>query len=126
MRLSAVPELPQKFVECLEERGLKTDVEFLSTPTVEILRNMPPSSITRAEIGIYKEMVANAASAPGLVAASLLKPVSEKMSYEMTFELPSSLATLSHILSPHNGRVVELSGHPESKRSVSVARAFMF
>lgn len=127
MRLSAIPELPHEFVGCLEECGLKTDAEFLSTAPVEILRNMPSgSTTTRAEIGIYKEMVAKAASAPGLVAGSLLESVSERMSYEVASELPSSLATLSHILSPHNGRVVELSGHRESKRSVSVTCLFMF
>lgn len=126
MRLSAIPELPHEFVRCLEECGLKTDAEFLSTAPVEILRSMPSGSITRAEISRYKEMVAKAASAPGLVAGSLLESVSERMSYEVASELPSSLATLSHILSPHNGRVVELSGHRESKRSVSVTCLFMF
>lgn len=116
MRLSVIPEIPSGLVIPLEQCGIRTDSDFLSMTAAEILRSLPPGVVSIGEIKRYKNIVIEAASAPGYPARSLLNSMSGNVS--PTIELSSSLGYITHLLAAHSGRVVELAGGRDSRKSV--------
>jgi hypothetical protein len=114
MRLSTITELPPEIVTFLEDEGIKTDSDFLSLSAVDILRKLPPKGITLGSIKKYKDIVARTSSATGVSATTLLESLHAFTPSETT----NSLIPVIPALAAHTGRVVEVSGHTNGKKSV--------
>lgn len=118
MRLGTILELPPGITTPLEEHGIKTDNDLISMTPMDILRILPPGTITLGEISRCKDIVARASAASGYSANSLMRLSPSVLSSTLSTALPLSLDPIKHYLVAHSGRVVELSGHRDSKKSV--------
>lgn len=116
MRLTAITELPPEFIAHLEEQGIKTDADLLSLTSADISHKLPPRTITLGQINNFKATVARGSSAPGVSARILLDSASVASSKD-NLRCPSLGPTLP-ILAPCSGRVIEVSGLPNSGKSV--------
>jgi hypothetical protein len=118
MRLSAVAELSPEIIARLEEQGIKTDSDFLSLTGVEILRKLPHGTSTLGQIHDFKTIVARVSSAPGVSARIRLDSTPVSFSGDDA-SCPASLGLISLALAPYSGRVVEVSGTANSRKSVN-------
>lgn len=116
MRLSTITELPPAFVAFLEEQEVKTDSDFLSVTSVDIIRKLPQGTSTLGRISYYKTAVARASSAPGFSGRTLLQSTPSISPKGSTKRWPS-LTPVSPTLSPYTGRVIEVSGDSDSRKS---------
>ncbi|KXN91628.1 hypothetical protein AN958_12480 [Leucoagaricus sp. SymC.cos] len=117
MRLSAITELPLEMITTLEEQGIKTDADFLSVPLVDVLLKLPPGKTTLGQLNDYRELVSRASSAPGIPAEQLMGRLPETTSTKHDIKWSPSLLPVSGALTPFSGRVIEIAGHGNSRKS---------
>ncbi|KAJ7067975.1 P-loop containing nucleoside triphosphate hydrolase protein [Mycena amicta] len=111
MRLCTLPDLQfptQNLVSCLDECGIRTEIDLLfSATTIDIFRRLPAGTTTLAQLDDFKGLVAELAAAPGLTAESLIDTYAQDHT-----ELLSGSPLLDQLLSGITGprQLLEVSG----------------